>query len=76
MASERLLLEVLNYATNYKMNKEELNLLKMDIYKLYGKNRGKKVMDVYRRVLALIDYTEELQYALRSIRDIGGKHPL
>ena len=58
------------------MNKEELNKLKMDIFKLYGKNRGKKDMEVYRKVLDLIAYTEDLQYTIRSIREIGSKHSL
>jgi hypothetical protein len=58
------------------MNQEELNQLKLDIYKLYGKNRGKKVMDVYRRVLNLISHTEKLHRTLRKLSKIGNEHPL
>ncbi len=58
------------------MRQNQLNELKLDIYKLYGKHRGKKVMNVYRKVLDLIAYTEELKIALKEIRKIGGKHPL
>lgn len=58
------------------MTGNELNELKLDIYKLYGKNRGKKVMDVYRRVLVLIDHAQELQRTIRTIREIGSRHHL
>lgn len=58
------------------MTSNELNELKLDIYKLYGKNRGKKVMDVYRRVLLLIEHTQELQSTIRTIREIGSRHSL
>ena len=58
------------------MTQNQLNELKLDIYKLYGKHRGKKVMNVYRKVLDLITYTEELKITLKKIRNIGGKHPL
>jgi len=58
------------------MTSDELNELKLDIFKLYGKNRGKKVMDIYRRVLILIEHTQGLQNTLRTITEIGSRHPL
>ena len=58
------------------MNNEQLNELKMDIYTLYGKSRGKKVMNVYRKVLDLIAHTEELHRVMRQLREIGSKHSL
>jgi hypothetical protein len=58
------------------MTSDELNELKLDIYKLYGKNRGKKVMDVYRRMLMLIEHAQQLQVTLRTIREIGSRHTL
>ena len=58
------------------MNDNELNELKMDIYKLYGKNRGKKIMSVLRRMLKLISHTEELHRVIRQLRSIGSKHLL
>jgi hypothetical protein len=58
------------------MNNETLNELKMDIYELYGKNRGKKVMKVYRRMLAVIAHAEELNRIVSELRRIGSKHSL
>ncbi len=58
------------------MNDNQLNELKMDIYKLYGKNRGKKIMSVFRRMLDLIAHTEELHRVIRQLREIGSKHHL
>lgn len=58
------------------MKQNELNELKLDIYKLYGKHRGKKIMNIYRKVLDLIAYTEELKITLKEIRKIGSKHTL
>ena len=58
------------------MNQQELEELKMDVIRLYGKNRGKKEMALYKRVLKLISYTEELKYTIKQIRHIGSKHSL
>ena len=58
------------------MNQEELEKLKMDIIRLYGKNRGKKEIALYKSVLKLISYTEELKYTIKQIRNIGSKHYL
>ena len=58
------------------MKEDELNELKLDIYKLYGKHRGKKIMNIYRKVLDLIAFFFQLKRSLKEIRKIGGKHTL
>ncbi len=58
------------------MSQQELDNLKLDIFKLYGKSRGREIMSVYRRVLDLISHTESLHRTMRKLRDIGGQQTL
>lgn len=58
------------------MNDEELNKLKLDIHKLYGKNRGCEAEDVYKRTLDLIAHAHHLHRVLRKLSNIGSKHSL
>ena len=58
------------------MNRKELEELKMKVYVLYGKNRSKKSNELYKEILRLIRYTEDLKHTFRQLNEIGGKHHL
>tara|TARA_B100001564_G_scaffold112178_1_gene93101 strand:+ start:98 stop:274 length:177 start_codon:yes stop_codon:yes gene_type:complete len=56
------------------MKQKELEDLKMKVYGLYGKNRGRKENELYKEVIELIRYTEELKRLIRDLAEIGSKH--
>ena len=58
------------------MNREELNKLKIEVYKLLAKNKGRKSEKTLKKILNLIEYTLELKYMIKNIREIGSKHSL
>ena len=56
------------------MNREEINKLKIDIYSLLSSARESKKKEVYNRMIAFIEYAEDLRYTIKTISKIGSSH--
>lgn len=58
------------------MKQNQLDNLKMKVYRLYAKNRGRKENELYKEVIELICYTEKLKRLIADVARIGSKHSL
>lgn len=56
------------------MTRDDLMKLRQEVYAMwyYSKNKDKK--KTYKKILKLIDYTEDLKGSLKSISRIGLSH--
>jgi len=58
------------------MKRQELHELRMELLKIYSNKRASKEVALYKKILALISYTEDLKHSMKAIAKIGGDHHL
>ena len=56
------------------MNREYFSKLRQETYEFWYKAKDKKAKKHYKKVLDLIDYSEELKTCIKSISKIGVSH--
>ena len=58
------------------MRNKEIDNLRMELYKLYSRKLGEEDAKVFKKMIRLCNYVQELKHTIKSIARIGGDHHL
>ena len=56
------------------MTRDDLMKLRQEVYTMWYYSKNKEKRKIYKKVLKLIDHTEDLKGSLKSISQIGLSH--
>tara|TARA_B100001989_G_C24551613_1_gene475470 strand:- start:5597 stop:5770 length:174 start_codon:yes stop_codon:yes gene_type:complete len=56
------------------MTRDDLMKLRQEVYTMWYYSKNKEKRKTYKKLLKLIDYTEDLKGSLKSISQIGLSH--
>lgn len=56
------------------MTRDDLMKLRQEVYAMWYYSKNKEKRKTYKKLLKLIDYTEDLKVSLKSISRIGLSH--
>lgn len=58
------------------MTRDEINELKLEIYKLISTAKDSNKKKIYEKVIRFIDYADGVRHTLKTIAKIGGDHSI